>query len=53
MQGQTEVMFFSFLYKPFNGAITDDCAHFAYQLLLTSKPYHFKLNLANGPDKRD
>lgn len=52
MQGQTEVMFFSFFYKPFNGAITDDCTHFAYQLLLTSKPYHFKLNLANGPDKR-
>lgn len=54
-QGHGKVVFFPplSLYKPFNGPITDDCGHFAYQLLLTSRPYHFKLNLANGPDERD
>lgn len=51
MQGRRKVVFLCS--NLLNGPIMNDCGHFAYQPLLTFKPYHFKLNLANGPDKRD
>lgn len=53
MQGWTGNFFFFFLHTSSNGPIINDGGHFAYQLLLPSKSYHLKLNLANWPDKRD